>query len=141
MAAVNPMYQWLAIDIIRAGPRQASFAMTVTDQHANTFGVCHGGIIFAFADLAMGFTCNALGERAVTANASMEFLNAVPIGARLVADVEQTAINGRNAFYAVKLHTEEAPADVTGILHGRMRIVGGALPAQDSAQPVAAKSK
>ena len=128
MAAINPMYQWLGIELVRAGTKESRFAMVVKEQHANTFGVCHGGIIFAFADLAMGFTCNARGEKSVTATAEMDFLRPVPLGDRLVADVRETTISGRNGFYEVMLFLESEPDVAVALLHGRMRIVGGPLP-------------
>lgn len=125
MAAVNPMFQWLGIEVVRAGTQSARFAMPVTERHANTFGVCHGGIVFAFADLAFGFTSNATGEKAVTASASIEFLKQVPLNVRLIAEVTQTAVSGRNGFYDVVLTIENAPDDVVGLVRGRMRLLGG----------------
>jgi len=127
MAAVNPVYQWLGIVILRAGTQSARFAMDVKPQHANTFGVCHGGIVFAFADLALGFTCNARGERAATADASIDFLKPVPLGDRLIADVTLTALSGRNAYYGVHLSLASAPGVPVGLVRGRMRITGGPL--------------
>lgn len=125
MAALNPVYKWLGIEIVRAGTESACFAMLVKPEHANTFGVCHGGIIFAFSDLALGFTCNARGERASTASAQIDFLKPIPLGARLIADVICTAVSGRNAFYDVKLSIEDAPNECVGLVRGRMRVTGG----------------
>ena len=125
MAAINPVYKWLGIEILVAGTQHSRFAMEVTEQHANTFGVCHGGIIFAFADLALGFTCNATGERAATASASIEFLTPVQFGDRLIADVTCTAISGRNAFYDVELTVASKPDATVGLVRGRMRFTGG----------------
>ncbi|MBU2582524.1 MAG: hotdog fold thioesterase [Alphaproteobacteria bacterium] len=125
MAAINPVYRWLGIEIEVAGTASARFAMDVKEQHANTFGVCHGGIVFAFADLALGFTCNARGERAATASASIEFLKPVPLGDRLVGDVICTALSGRNAYYDVVLSLASAPGVTVGLVRGRMRLTGG----------------
>lgn len=128
MAAINPMYQWLGIEVVIAATDVSCFSMPVKREHANTFGVCHGGIVFAFADLAMGFTCNARGERSVTASASIEFLKPVPLGERLLATVRETAVSGRNIHYSVWLNLEGTPDEDAGLLHGRMRVVGGELP-------------
>lgn len=125
MAAINPVYKWLGIEVELAGTHKARFAMDVKEQHANSFGVCHGGIIFAFADLALGFTCNARGERAATASASIEFLKPVPMGERLIGDVICTALSGRNAYYDVVLRLASAPEEIVGIVRGRMRMTGG----------------
>lgn len=125
MAAINPVYKWLGIRIELAGTERARFSMQVKDQHANTFGVCHGGIVFAFADLALGFSCNARGERAATASATIDFLRPVPLGDRLIADVFCTAISGRNAFYDVELSLASNPGVAVGLVRGRMRVTGG----------------
>ncbi|MDX2289386.1 MAG: hotdog fold thioesterase [Hyphomicrobiaceae bacterium] len=120
MAAVNPVFQSLGVTIVAAGRQRSRFAMTVRPEHTNTFGVCHGGIVFALADLAFGFTCNARGQKAMTAGATIEYLAPVPLGAVLIADVEETAVKGRNAFYDVMLSVDDCPA---AIVRGRMRIL------------------
>lgn len=125
MAAINPMFQWLDIRIVRAGIETSCFEMTIAKQHSNTFGIGHGGIVFAFADLAFGFTCNARGEKAVTASAAIDFLRPVPLGETLVADVALTELSGRNGFYDVRLYLRSDEATAVGLVRGRMRILGG----------------
>ncbi len=125
MAAINPMFQWLDIKVVRAGTRKSRFAMVIAEQHSNTFGIGHGGIVFAFADLAFGFTCNARGEMAVTANASIDYLRPVPLGETLIADVTETEIGSRNAFYDVRLCLKSNEEQAVGLVRGRMRIIGG----------------
>jgi len=123
MARVNPAFQSLGIEIVEASPGKSRFRMLVRPEHANTFGVCHGGISFALADLAFGFTCNGRGEKSMTAGASIEYLAPVPVGQYLYADVAEAAIKGRNIYYDVRLSLEDGT--LTGIVHGRMRILGG----------------
>ncbi|MCV0370946.1 PaaI family thioesterase [Filomicrobium sp.] len=123
MAANNPAFRELGVEIIEAGAQRSRFAMRVKPQHTNTFGVCHGGVTFALADLAFGFTCNARGERSMTAGASIEYLAPIPLGAYLYADVTEAAIKGRNVYYDVRLHLEDGTT--TAIARGRMRILGG----------------
>src|ERR1700733_1623400 len=55
--------QSLGIEIVDVAPGQVQIAMTVRPDMVNGFGMCHGGIVFAFADSAFAFACNSYGER------------------------------------------------------------------------------
>ncbi len=123
MAKINPVFQHLGIEVELAEPGHSRFAMVVRDELTNTFGVGHGGIVFTLADMAFGFTCNAGGERAMTASAAIDYLAPAPVGTRIVADAREVARQGRNVFYDVVISTEAD--DVIAIVRGRMRLLGG----------------
>ena len=123
MAKINPVFQHLGIEVELAEPGHSRFAMVVRDELTNTFGVGHGGIVFTLADMAFGFTCNAGGERAMTASAAIDYLAPAPVGTRIVADAREVARQGRNVFYDVVISTEAG--DVIAIVRGRMRLLGG----------------
>jgi acyl-CoA thioesterase len=123
MAARNPVYQHLGLEVVLAEPGHTQFAMTVREELTNTFGVGHGGIVFTLADMAFGFTCNAGGERAMTASAAIDYLAPAPVGVRLLADAREVARQGRNVFYDVVISVEGG--DVIAIVRGRMRLLGG----------------
>ena len=72
MAKINPVFKHLGIEVDLAEPGHSRFAMTVREELTNTFGVGHGGIVFTLADMAFGLTCNAGGERAMTASAAID---------------------------------------------------------------------
>ncbi|MCB1520287.1 MAG: hotdog fold thioesterase [Hyphomicrobiaceae bacterium] len=123
MARVNPVFQHLGIEIELAEAGHSRFAMIVRPDLTNTFGVGHGGVVFTLADMAFGFTCNALGERAMTASASIDYLAPAPVGRRIVADAREVARQGRNAFYDVVVSIDGD--EPIAIVRGRMRILGG----------------
>lgn len=123
MALRNPVYRHLGIEVEEARPGYTRFAMTVRHELTNTFGVGHGGIVFTFADMAFGFTCNAMGERAMTASAAIDYLAPAPVGARLIAEAREVARQGRNAFYDVEIRVEGG--EVIAMVRGRMRLLGG----------------
>lgn len=123
MAERNPVYRHLGIEVLEAERGFTRFAMTVRPELTNTFGVGHGGIVFTFADMAFGFTCNACGERAMTASAAIDYLAPAPVGARLVAEAREVARQGRNAFYDVVISIEGG--EVIAMVRGRMRLLGG----------------
>ena len=45
--------QSLGIELVDVAPGQVQIAMTVRPDMINGFGMCHGGIVFAFADTAL----------------------------------------------------------------------------------------
>ena len=92
-AVVDSLYladlasQSLGIEIIDVARGRVEIAMTVRPDMVNGYGMCHGGIVFAFADSAFAFACNSYGEPMVAAGASIEFLAPTPRGEpRLPAD-------------------------------------------------------
>ncbi|MGD9783449.1 MAG: PaaI family thioesterase [Hyphomicrobiaceae bacterium] len=123
MARVNPVFKHLGIEVDLAEPGHARFAMVVRPDLVNTFGVGHGGVVFTLADMAFGFTCNASGERAMTASAAIDYLAPAPAGARIVADAREVARQGRNVFYDVIVSVEGG--EEIAIVRGRMRLLGG----------------
>ena len=123
MAKLNPIYQHLGVELIDAQPGFSRFAMNVRPELGNTFQYCHGGILFTLADLAFGFTCNATGEKAVTASVTIDYLSPVPINERLIAEAREIARNGRNVYYTV--HIKNRAEEQVALIHGRMRIIGG----------------
>ena len=123
MARRNPVFQHLGIDVELAEPGHTRFAMRLRPELTNTFGTGHGGIIFTLADMAFGFTCNAHGERAMTASAAIDYLAPAPVGERLIADAREVARQGRNVFYDVVISVEGG--DTVAIVRGRMKILGG----------------
>lgn len=125
MARVNPVFKHLGIEVLHASPGHSRFAMKVRSDLTNTFGVGHGGIVFTLADMAFGFTCNAGGERSMTASAAIDYLAPAPPGSRIIADAREVARQGRNVFYDVVVSVDGG--DVIAIVRGRMRLLGGAV--------------
>lgn len=125
MAAQNPVFQFLRIEILEAVHGRARFAMPVRREVTNTFGNCHGGITFAFADICFGFTANAArNEKGVSSSAEIHWLAPGLVGDRLIGDAREVWHEGRNALYDVTI-TNEHTGTVVAIVHGRMRFIGG----------------
>jgi acyl-CoA thioesterase len=124
MASQNPVYHHMGMEVLEAVPGRSRFAMVVKPEMANTFGTCHGGVIFTLADMSFGWTCNAANEKSVTAGASIEMVGPAQVGDRMIADVTEVFRQGRNGLYDVRI-TIEATGAVVALVRGRMRIVGG----------------
>src|ERR1700730_7915459 len=93
--------QSLGIEIVDAARGRVQIAMTVRPDMVNGFGMCHGGMVFAFADSAFAFACNSYGDPMVAAGASIEFLAPTPGGERLTARATEIARGGRPGIYDV----------------------------------------
>ena len=122
-AAVESLYrddrasQALGIDIIEVAPGRVRIAMTVRADMVNGYGMCHGGIVFAFADSAFAFACNSYGEPMVAAGAAIEFLAPTPLGERVTASAVEVSRGERHGIYDVTV----AAASGTVLAHFRGR--------------------
>src|SRR5579859_2659661 len=87
-------------------PGRARLSMMITEVMANGHGICHGGFIFALADLAMAFAANPRGEPAVAQHASITFVQPGRIGEMLVAEAVERMHAGRSGIYDVRVSTE-----------------------------------
>lgn len=93
--------QSLGIEILDVAPGRVQIAMTVRSDMVNGYGMCHGGIVFAFADSAFAFACNSYGDPMVAAGASIEFLAPTPHGERVIATAAEVSRNARHGIYDV----------------------------------------
>ena len=93
--------QWLGIDIIDVEPGRVRIAMTIRRDMVNGHGMCHGGLVFAFADSAFAFACNSHGDPMVAAGASIEFLAPTPLGERVIATATEVSRTARHGIYDV----------------------------------------
>jgi acyl-CoA thioesterase len=95
--------QGLGMEIVDIGPGRASLAMTVRESMTNGQGICHGAFIFALADSAFAFACNAYGQRAVAQHCAVAFLRPAQLGDRLTADCIERTRAGRSGIYDVSV--------------------------------------
>jgi acyl-CoA thioesterase len=74
MLSGDRVSQSLRIELLRAGPGQASLAMYVVENMLNGFGSCHGGVLFTFADTALSCACNSHNRRSVAHHCSIIYI-------------------------------------------------------------------
>ena len=113
----------ITIEEARAG--YARLSMTIRADMLNGHRIVHGGMVFALADTAFAYVCNARNEKTVAAQASIVFLGSAAEGETLVAEAEEAATAGRSGVTRVSVRTGEgrAIAEFTGY----SRTVGGAV--------------
>jgi acyl-CoA thioesterase len=110
----------IRIEITAAGSALAR--MTIRDDMVNGFGVCHGGMIFALADSAFAFACNAYDEVTVAAGASIEFVRAASAGDTLSARATEVQRGRRRGVYDVEVRDQEDR--LVAVFRGRSAALG-----------------
>jgi acyl-CoA thioesterase len=118
--------QWLNLEFIEVVPGRVRIAMIVRPEMVNGHGMCHGGIVFSFADSAFAFACNSHGDPMVAAGASIEFLAPTPLGERVIATAGEVFRAGRHGIYDVAVTA--ASGAVLAHFRGRCSRPRGATP-------------
>ncbi len=93
--------QWLGarLDSIEEG--RATMTMPVTRNMLNGHGICHGGMIFAFADTAFAYACNSRNVKTVALSCVINFLLPSKEGDVLVAEAIEVALKGKTGIYDI----------------------------------------
>lgn len=95
----------------------ATARMSVRDDMVNGFDVCHGGMLFALADSAFAFACNAYDRQSFAASASIEFLRPAMLGDTLCATATEDYCGRNGGYYTVKIENQESR--LVALFHGR----------------------
>ena len=101
--------RWLGMTLGEVSEGAARLTLEVAPHHLNAHGTCHGGVIFALADSAFAYACNARGEAAATMHALASFLLPAREGETLAAAARETALAGRNGIYDVEVTGPAGP--------------------------------
>lgn len=106
----------LGIELLEVEPGFARLRMRVQPHFLNALGICHGGYLFMLADSAFAFACNSHNQKAVSANASIDFL--APARADDVMEAVATEVHrgGRSGLYDVRV------TDQSGRLLATLRV-------------------
>jgi acyl-CoA thioesterase len=103
MLAHDEFSRWLGIELLDVNPDRVTIRMVVRQDMINGFGVCHGGVTFAFADSAFAFASNTGGQVSVSIENSMTYPAAVHVGDVLLAEAEKEAGSRRLGYYRVRV--------------------------------------
>ncbi len=91
--------QSLGIELLELREGYAKCAMTAKKSMANFHGSTHGGAITTLADAAFAAACNSYGQRTVALAVTINFIEPVKPGARLIATAEEEAASARVGLY------------------------------------------
>lgn len=76
----NPFTQYNHIEMVLAEPDHAIFRLNICNESKNSYGMVHGGAIYAMADNATGFAAHTDGRSYVTQTSALHFLRNQPEG-------------------------------------------------------------
>ncbi|BBM83766.1 hydroxyphenylacetyl-CoA thioesterase PaaI [Candidatus Uabimicrobium amorphum] len=111
--------QWLGIEVIEVQLARAVIKMRVRNDMVNGFGICHGGVTFAFADSAFAFASNTYGNIAVSIENSISYPAAVLVDDELTATAVQKSNSKTLAVYDVEVrnHNNQVVALFRGMVY------------------------
>ena len=89
----NPHGLHLAIACPAKGTAEAS--LVVDPRYAGWKGITHGGLLSTVLDELMAHACISAGAKTVTAEMTVRFLKAVPVGSRVRVTGSVTSERGR----------------------------------------------
>jgi acyl-CoA thioesterase len=126
MLAQDKASRALGMALEEIAPGRARMRMTVRDDMINGHDLCHGGLIFTFADSAFAFACNARNQVTVAAGAEIHFISPASKGETLIAAARERAGAGRTGVYDVEV-TEAATGRLVALFRGRAHRVAGTI--------------
>ena len=113
----------LGMKLEEAAPGHARLSMRVGKSMANGQKTCHGGFIFALADSAFAFACNAHNERAVAASCSIDYLAPAFVDEVLTAEAREVERRGRRGIYDVRVTNQKG--ETVALFRGQSATVKG----------------
>ena len=93
--------QALGMRIDSVGPGHATLSMPVRGDMVNGHHICHGGLIFALADTAFAYACNAYNRNTVASGCNIDFVAPGKEGDTLKAEAIERSLSGRTGVYDV----------------------------------------
>ena len=123
MYAIDPATQAMGVKLDRIAPGEARMTMTVRRDMLNGHQTCHGGFLFAFADSAFAFACNARNLNTVAAGCTIDFLAPGFAGDVLSAHAVERSLAGRTGIYDVTVTNQHA--QVLALFRGRSHRIKG----------------
>ena len=100
----------LGIEMEVTGVGAANARMVIRDDMVNGLSVCHGGLVFALADTAFAFACNAYNNQSFAASCQIEFMRPAKLGDELLAIAREDYRGRRSGYYTVKIQNQRDEA-------------------------------
>lgn len=122
--------QGLGIQLLAAGPGQASLRMLVRADMIQGHGTCHGGFLFALADSAFAFACNSYDQATVALGCSIDYLAPALRGDVLTAQASEVSRKGRTGLYQARIENQRG--ELLAMFHGKSYKVRGTVLTQET---------
>ena len=96
MLSQDAYSSWLGIEILSCEIGRVKVGMTIRKEMLNSMNKAHGGISYALADTAFGFSANTHGRYAVSIETSINHIEALHLGDYITSeatlDVQKTKV-------------------------------------------------
>ncbi|MEQ8829226.1 MAG: hydroxyphenylacetyl-CoA thioesterase PaaI [Alphaproteobacteria bacterium] len=125
MLAADAATRGLGISVDAIGPGYAKLSMTVRDDMLNGHKTCHGGFLFALADSAFAFGCNAYNKVTVAQGCEIDYLCPGRLNDRLTAECREQALEGRSGVYDVRITNQDGVT--IALFRGKSRRIKGVI--------------
>jgi len=118
MLSLDPFSTWLGIEILSVAIGKVKLGMTIKPEMLNSMGKAHGGITYALADTAFGFTSNTHGKYAVSIETSINHIEALEEGDYITAECTLDKTKTKVGFNIVEVKRgEELVALFKGVVY------------------------
>ncbi len=114
------LFEFTGARLLEVSPGRCVLSMEVSERHMNAAGICQGGVVFTFADLAFAIASNSHGVMALSVNASISYLRPALLGDTLVAEAQEVERTRRLAHYSITVRKDpsgEKVALFTGVVY------------------------
>lgn len=98
--------QWLGITIENVAEGTCTLSMVIKKEMTNGFGIAHGGITYSLADSALAFAANSHGRQSVSVDTSINHIETLKEGDKIVAIAREDALKNKFGFYTIKITRE-----------------------------------
>jgi len=103
MLSLDPFSTWLGIEILASDIGCVKVGMTIRKEMLNSMGKAHGGITYALADTAFGFSSNTHGKMAVSIETSINHIEALEEGDIITAECTLDKTKTKIGFHIVEV--------------------------------------
>ena len=110
MWARDSAAQALGMKLESVAPGRARMTMKVRSDMVNGHHICHGGLIFALADTAFAYACNAYNHNTVASACHIDFLAPGMEHDTLTADAKERSLGRRTGVYDVTVSNSAGKA-------------------------------
>ena len=118
MLSLDPYSKWLGMEILEVEIGRVKMGMKIRPEMLNSMGKAHGGITYALADTAFGFTSNTHGKYAVSIETSINHIEALEEGDYITAECTLNKTKTKVGFNIVEVRNgEELVALFKGVVY------------------------
>lgn len=115
--------QGMGMQLVEIGPGTARLRMAVREDMVNCHGICHGGYIFAVADTAFAYACNAYNRNTVASGCNIDFVATGREGDTLQAEAVERTLAGRTGVYDVTVR--DSAGKTVALFRGKSYRISG----------------